>query len=68
MKTRNFAPIGSLHPVLFFAGLYLVALLFFIFICSTIFYSCNASSTGNASPPNSLTAAAVPTAEMAALP
>lgn len=35
---------GSLHPVLFFAGVYVVALLFSIFICSTLFYSCNASS------------------------
>lgn len=45
MKTRNFTPVGSLHPVLFFAVLYLVALVFFIFICSSIFYSCNARST-----------------------
>lgn len=37
---------GSLHPVLFFAGVYVVALLFSIFICSTLFYSCNASSAG----------------------
>ena len=37
-------PMGSLHPVLFFAGIYVVALLFSIFICSTLFYSCNASS------------------------
>lgn len=35
---------GSLHPVLFFAGVYVVALLFSIFICSTLFYSCNSSS------------------------
>lgn len=34
---------GSLHPILFFAGVYVVALLFSIFICSTLFYSCNAS-------------------------
>jgi hypothetical protein len=33
---------GSLHPILFFAGLYVVALLFSIFICSSLFYSCNA--------------------------
>jgi len=42
MKTKTFTPMGSLHPVLFFAGLYLVALLFSIFICSSLFYSCNA--------------------------
>lgn len=42
MKTKTFTPMGSLHPVLFFAGLYVVALLFSIFICSSLFYSCNA--------------------------
>jgi len=30
---------GALHPVLFFAGVYIVALFFSIFICSAIFYS-----------------------------
>lgn len=44
MKPRSMTPMGSLHPVLFFAGIYVVALLFSIFICSTLFYSCNASS------------------------
>lgn len=44
MKPRSMTPMGSLHPVLFFAGVYVVALLFSIFICSTLFYSCNASS------------------------
>ena len=34
---------GALHPILFFAGVYVVVLLFSIFICSTIFYSCNAN-------------------------
>lgn len=34
---------GALHPILFFAGVYVVVLLFSIFICSTIFYSCNAA-------------------------
>ena len=33
---------GALHPVLFFAGVYAVALIFSIFICSSVFYSCNA--------------------------
>lgn len=32
---------GAMHPILFFAGVYVVVLLFSIFICSTIFYSCN---------------------------
>jgi hypothetical protein len=42
MKPKT-APLGSLHPVLFFAGVYVVALVFSIFICSTLFYSCNSS-------------------------
>ena len=42
MKSKTFTPMGSLHPILFFAGLYAVALLFSIFICSSLFYSCNA--------------------------
>lgn len=42
MKTRSFSPMGSMHPVLFFAAIYVVALLFAIFICSSLFYSCNA--------------------------
>ena len=37
---------GALHPVLFFAGVYAVALVFSIFICSSIFYSCNAVNSG----------------------
>lgn len=33
-----------MHPVLFFAVVYVVALLLSVFICSTLFYSCNTSS------------------------
>lgn len=44
MKNRSVTPMGSLHPVLFFAGVYVVVLLFSIFICSALFYSCNSSS------------------------
>ena len=35
---------GAMHPILFFAGVYVVVLLFSIFICSTIFYSCNVAN------------------------
>ncbi len=45
MKTKTFTPMGSLHPILFFAGVYVVALFFSIFICSSLFYSCNSSPT-----------------------
>jgi hypothetical protein len=43
MKSKTITPMGALHPALFFAGVYIVALLFSIFICSTIFYSCNST-------------------------
>ena len=45
MKTKTFSPMGALHPVLFFAGVYVVVLLFSIFICSALFYSCNSTSS-----------------------
>ena len=44
MKTRSLKPLGALHPVLFFTGVYFVVLLVSIFICSAIFYSCNSSA------------------------
>ena len=46
MRSKNSTPVGALHPILFFAGVYVVVLLFSIFICSSLFYSCNTS--GNA--------------------
>jgi hypothetical protein len=45
MRNRNSTPMGALHPVLFFAGVYVVALLFSIFICSSLFYSCQSRQT-----------------------
>ena len=45
MKTKSFSPMGALHPILFFAGVYVVVLLFSIFICSALFYSCNTTSS-----------------------
>ena len=44
MKNKSFTPMGSMHPVLFFVFVYAVALFFSIFICSSLFYSCNAKS------------------------
>ena len=35
---------GALHPILFFAVMYVVVLFFSIFICSSLFYSLNADS------------------------
>ena len=45
MKNRSVSPIGALHPILFFAGVYVVVLFFSIFICSALFYSCNTSDS-----------------------
>ena len=45
MKKRSVSPIGALHPILFFAGVYVVVLFFSIFICSALFYSCNTSAS-----------------------
>ncbi len=45
MKAKAFSPMGSLHPILFFAVVYIVSLLASVFICSSLFYSCNASKT-----------------------
>ncbi|HET9745964.1 MAG TPA: hypothetical protein VFP97_09635 [Chitinophagaceae bacterium] len=47
MKNRSVSPIGALHPILFFAGVYIVVLFFSIFICSALFYSCNTSDAGS---------------------
>jgi hypothetical protein len=44
MKRKSTSTLGALHPILFFAGVYIVALFFSIFICSSIFYSCNSST------------------------
>jgi len=47
MIRKTSTPVGALHPILFFAGVYVVALFFSIFICSTIFYSCNTSANAS---------------------
>ena len=44
MKTKRSATIGALHPILFFAVMYVVVLFFSIFICSSLFYSLNSDS------------------------
>ena len=43
MRSKTSTAMGALHPILFFAGVYVVVLLFSIFICSALFYSCNTS-------------------------
>jgi hypothetical protein len=44
MKRTTFAAIGGWQPFLFCAGMYIVALFFSIFVCSSIFYAFNAKS------------------------
>ena len=41
MKSRSYTSMGALHPVLFFAVMYVVVLFLSIFICSSIFNSLN---------------------------
>jgi hypothetical protein len=43
MKSRSVTSMGALHPILFFAVMYVVVLFFSIFICSSLFYSCKSS-------------------------
>ncbi len=49
MKRTTFNAIGGWQPFLFCIGMYVVALFFSIFVCSSIFYVLNSkSSAGNA--------------------
>ncbi len=63
MKTRTLTPMGSLHPIIFFVVVYVVALLLSIFICSSLFYSFSGSSsrsTGKVQPVEETVAAGNP--------
>jgi hypothetical protein len=44
MKRTTFNAIGGWQPFLFCIGMYVVALFFSIFVCSSIFYALNAKS------------------------
>jgi hypothetical protein len=48
MNRRTFTAIGGWQPFLFCAGMYIVALFFSIFVCSSIFYAFNAKSSAKA--------------------
>jgi hypothetical protein len=41
MKRNALSSIGGLQPFMFCIGMYLVALFFSIFVCSSIFYAIN---------------------------
>lgn len=47
MKSKSISSVGALHPILFFAVMYVVVLLFSIFICSSLFYSCSSNATAS---------------------
>jgi hypothetical protein len=44
MKRTTFNAIGGWQPFLFCIGMYVVALFFSIFVCSSIFYALNSKS------------------------
>jgi hypothetical protein len=48
MKRSTFNAIGGWQPLLFCVGMYVVALFFSIFVCSSIFYAFNAKSASKA--------------------
>ncbi|HEY4205809.1 MAG TPA: hypothetical protein VGM31_03310 [Puia sp.] len=45
MKRSTFNAIGGWQPFLFCIGMYVVALMFSIFVCSSIFYVINSKSS-----------------------
>jgi hypothetical protein len=46
MKRRTIASIGGIQPLLFCVGMYLAALFFSMFVCSSIFYAINPKKNG----------------------
>ncbi len=48
MKRTTFNAIGGWQPFLFCVGMYVVALFFSIFVCSSIFYAFNAKAAAKA--------------------
>jgi hypothetical protein len=58
MRRSTFNAIGGWQPFLFCAGMYIVALFFSIFVCSSIFYAFNAKSAAKAAEKTALITAA----------
>jgi hypothetical protein len=58
MNRSTFNAIGGWQPFLFCAGMYIVALFFSIFVCSSIFYAFNAKSAAKAAEKTALMTAA----------
>ena len=58
MKRTTFNAIGGWQPFLFCIGMYVVALFFSIFVCSSIFYAFNAKSAARSAEKTALMTAA----------
>ena len=58
MNRSTFNAIGGWQPFLFCAGMYIVALFFSIFVCSSIFYAFNAKSAAKTAEKTALMTAA----------
>jgi hypothetical protein len=58
MKRTTFNAIGGWQPFLFCIGMYVVALFFSIFVCSSIFYAFNAKSSSKETEKTALTSSA----------
>ena len=58
MKRSTFNAIGGWQPLFFCVGMYVVALFFSIFVCSSIFYAFNAKSAAKAAEKTALITAA----------
>ena len=58
MNRSTFNAIGGWQPFLFCAGMYIVALFFSIFVCSSIFYAFNAKSAAKAAEKTAMVTAA----------
>jgi hypothetical protein len=58
MKRSTFNAIGGWQPFLFCIGMYVVALFFSIFVCSSIFYAFNAKSAAKETEKTALTSSA----------
>ena len=48
MKRKTVAAIGGIQPLLFCVGMYMMALFFSMFVCSSIFYAINPKKSVNA--------------------
>jgi len=46
MKRKTIASIGGIQPLLFCIGMYLAALFFSMFVCSSVFYAINPKKSG----------------------